>query len=241
MIGLLSMKEIQKISYNSVHTDYLRFAFLSFQKCKTDGAKSSFPYINRNAIETIRYSFDCLEASIKFIFFMGSQKQLPITIPENWLIRYMQRQWSALSLSDSLGLLSFAWTEQAFWQNVQQYQLFDDLRKLRNGLTHPKPLGTVVYKDTEAPRTEKMLDPYFLVHSKPIAKFHNSPHLLDISDAEKALEILFHHLIRIQGLFCQGLWSTQFSYYDETNKTILSTNKLLQQLHCKFAKYWEYK
>jgi len=236
------MKEVKKISYSSVHTDYLRFAYLSFQECKTEGAKSSFPYINRNAIETIRYSFDCLEASIKFTFVMGSHKQLPITIPENWLTRYMCRQWSTLSLSDSLGLLSFAWTGQSFWQNDQQYQLFDDLRKLRNGLTHPKPLGTIVFKDAEASRMEEMLDPYFLVHSKkPIAKFHNSPHLLDISDAEKALEILFHHLIRIQNLFCQGLWATQFSYYDETNKNIYSTDKLLQQLHCKFSKYWENK
>ena len=234
------MKRLEKFTFRTIHTDYLRFAVLSYLDSQKEADHNhSDPYVNRHVVETIRYSFDCLDAAIKFIYLIGSTGQLPITIPTNWLTRYMQRQWSGLSLSDSIGLLSFSWTGQAFWQTSEQHQLFEDLRKLRGGLTHPKPIGTSVFRLPDQSTVEELLEPRFLVHSKPIAQFHESLTLLDDSDAGQALAIMLHHLMRIDQLFLQGTYSTQFAYHDQETNEIRGATRLLQLVNCRFAEYWQ--
>jgi hypothetical protein len=234
------MKNHIKTTYRSIHIDYLRFAVMSYRDCKNESNRSSASaFISKNVIESVRYSYDCLDALVKFVFFLGDNDSLPIIIDDTWLLRYIRRQWNTLSLSDSIGILTYAFTSESFWQNEEQFQLFEDLRKLRNGLTHPKPLGKKVFQDEQSIRTEELLEPNYLVHSKPIANFHSSPDLLDHTDAEKAFEILLHHLIRIQNLFFQNSWPTQFAYYDEIDKKVLSTKQLLQSIHCRYLKYWQ--
>ena len=121
---------ITEHTWRSLHNDYLRFAILSLRACDQSHSEPSYLYADRHVIDTIRYSYDCLEASIEFIYFLGEQKQLPIIIQDNWLSRSLKRKWSNLSLSDRLGMLTFAWTGHAFWENDTQFQLFADLKKV---------------------------------------------------------------------------------------------------------------
>jgi hypothetical protein len=234
------MKKVEKLTYRTIHTDYLRFAVLSYLESSREASGTgASPYVNRQVIDSIRYSFDCLEGAIKFVYFAGLASQLPIEVPSNWLTQYLRRQWGKLSLADSIGLLSFAWTGEPFWQTSEQFQLFEDLRKLRGGLTHPRPVGTRVSRLADDTTVEELLEPEFLVHSTPIAEFHRTPESLDHSDAEQALEILLHHLVRIQRLFLHGTFSTLFAYYDDAKKEIIGSTQLLQRLHCRFSRYWQ--
>jgi len=237
------MIRIKRTTYRTIHTDYLRFAVLSWNECaEATSPTSTQPYANRSAIDTIRYSYDCIEAAVEYIYFAGVHDQLKIPIPDTWLTRYLERRWNDLPLSDRLGCMCFAWTGASFWRNNPQLQLFYDLKKLRDGLTHSKPTG----KQTESQLSDtgsipigeaKLLPSGLLVTSKPIARFSPTPILLSASDAEQALEILLHHLIRMQDVFAVT-HTTLFCFYDDQGKNILTTSDLLQKLHCKFSKYW---
>jgi len=125
------------------------FAISSFRECEKGQNKPSFgAMLDRNIIDTIRYSYDCLEASIEFVFHMGGLRQLPIKTQENWLSRYLKRKWRELNISDRTGMLSYAWTGQNFWLTDNQHQLFEDLKRVRDGLTHPVPFGTELEEET---------------------------------------------------------------------------------------------
>lgn len=238
--------------HRSIHQDYLLFAWHSLRDCSNDKVNpKTSAYINRPAIEAIRYSYDCLDASINFVFHLGKLKQLHITIEENWLSRFLCRKWDDLSLSDRIGILSFVWTKKAFWKTKKQLQLYEDLRKVRNGLTHPEPFGSeVTYevvreqgdRECEIRRQigeDKPLKQNWLVTpKKAIASFNQRPDKLGGKDAEQALEILLHHLSRINHLFFKDR-SSWFSIYDKENKRILSPKLLLETMNCRFKKIWK--
>ncbi len=234
------MITIKKKLFTTIHTDYLRFAILSFLESKNSRSDENNNYVNRPVIESIRYSFDCIDAATQFIFVCAELEQLPIRMPNNWLTRYLKRQWNSLSLSDAIGLLTFSYTGQPFWQNNEQFQLFEDLRKLRNGLTHPKPTGEETVSENQSIVSQELLYPNYLVHSNPIAKFNPTPKTLDSSDAEQALEIMLHHLCRIQDIFYREFngFSTHFAYYDNEKKEMFSTKRILETLDCKFKEFW---
>jgi len=240
--------------HRSIHQDYLLFAWLSLRDCSNARADPiTSAYVNRPAIEAIRYSYDCLDASINFVFHLGKLKQLPITIRESWLSRFVYRKWEDLSLSDRIGILSFAWTKRAFWQTEKQFRLYEDLRKVRNGLTHPEPFGREMNYEVlreqgdrvgfycEIRRQigkDRLLKPNRLVDpNKAIASFNQRPDNLGKKDAEQALEILLHHLSRINDFFLKGR-SSWFSIYDKENKRILSPKLLLETINCRFKRIW---
>src|SRR5215471_14495866 len=130
-------------TWQSIHIDYIAFAVLSWRASKQGQSEhSSGVYLNRNVIDTIRYSYDCLEASVEFIYHMGLLKQLAVDIQENWLVSNLNRKWNNLSLSDRIGMLTYSWLDRPFWQSDSEYKLFEDLKKVRDGLTHPVPFGT---------------------------------------------------------------------------------------------------
>ncbi len=81
------MSEVEKTrTWRSIHTDFLGFAVSAYRGCQE---KSPPPIagtnLHRHAINTIRYSYDCLESSAAFVYNMGRLKQLRISIPTNWL------------------------------------------------------------------------------------------------------------------------------------------------------------
>jgi len=228
----------KKTTYRSIHTDYLQFAILSFLESKNAASKRSPNFVNRTVVESIRYAFDCIEASSQFVFQLAQIKQLPIDIPDTWLTRFLVRQWNELSVADSLGLLSFAYTGSPFWQSDEQFQLFEDLRKLRNGLTHPKPTATRSVRRGTIFTSVELLHPHALVNSKPIATFNPTPIELDQSDAEQALEILLHHLNRVQDLFFNK-FDSRFCFYDQPKNDMVGTKRYLESLSCRFLKYWQ--
>lgn len=246
--------EIKKSIWQSIHSDYLRFAVLSVRACEQGTADSTaHTYVNRNVIEAIRYSYDCFESSVEFIFHMGCLNQLPVTLNDNWLSRYTKREWDNLSLSNRIGILTFAWTGKDFWQAEYQYQLFKDLKKIRDGLTHPIPFGTEIETKiitqevtTNGTFTEsrqigegKQLKPDRLVYqSKAVAQFEPSVKRLDRKDAEQALEILLRHLIRLEDIFF-GRRTTWFSFYNDSTNSLLSTEDLIRSINCRFEQVWQ--
>src|SRR5688500_17663636 len=93
--------------WESLHQAYIQFAFSPMQDYRRDGAHSShIGFADRRAIETIRYSYDALAASVEFIFHCGEKNQLRIPIKNNWLARHLRRKWKELALADKIGLLS---------------------------------------------------------------------------------------------------------------------------------------
>jgi hypothetical protein len=130
------------------HQHYLQYAFDSLMKLKNE--------INlRNIIEVIRYSYDCLEATAEFIFDSGINKQFTFKLPDNWLAKYIERKWNDLKLSDRLALLSYSWKNEEFWKTKEQFQLFVDLKKMRDGLTHPGHFIIEREYETKIERPEK--------------------------------------------------------------------------------------
>ena len=249
----MSQQLITEHTWRSLHTDYLRFAVLSLRACDQSQNEPGYPYANRHVIDTIRYSYDCLDASIEFIYLLGTQNQLPISLANNWLSRSFKRKWKNLSLSDRLGMLAFAWIGQAFWQNDTQFQLFTDLKKVRDGLTHPIPFGTEIefeiMSDEETAKEHvygtrkptgkfRYLKPDWLVEKNSVAKFSPSADAFQKSDAEQAVEIMLRHAIRLEDLFFARRTSW-FAFYETSEDRIYTAEELLQKITCRFDEVWQ--
>lgn len=245
---------IKKHIWQSIHSAYLRFAVFSVRACdQSETDPSNYVYVNRHAIEAIRYSYDCLEASVEFVFHIGCLNQLPVTINDNWLSGHVGRKWRSLSLGDRLGMLTFAWTGKSFWQTKHQYQLFEDLKKVRDGLTHPIPFGTEieteiitqektpngVYTESRQIGEGKQLKPDWLVYQRrAVAQFGVSAGSLERKDAEQALEILLRHLVRLEDIFFERR-TTWFGFYDDSTSRLLSTEDLIKTINCRFDQVWQ--
>jgi hypothetical protein len=242
-------------SWRSIHTDYLSFAVISYLASHEESpSPAAGAHIDRNVFDTIRYSFDCLEASIEYVYSMGRLRQLPVSIPINWLTRYAERAWRNLSLSDRIGILAYAWTHTAFWENERQFRLFTEWKKVRDGLTHPIPFGTEI--EREIIKREEVEDGAILTMSRfvgderqigpeamsftsqaSLAHFSENPTSLATGDAAKALELLLRHLIRLESLFFNAR-ITSFTYSEFPSKTLLSPHDLLAQLPPVFNEVW---
>jgi hypothetical protein len=243
-------------TWQSIHVDYIDFAVSSFRECEKGQKKPSIGAIlDRNIIDTIRYSYDCLEASIEFVFHMGELKQLPIKIQGNWLTRYLKRKWRELNINDRIGMLSYAWVGQSFWQTDNQRQLFEDLKRVRDGLTHPVPFGTEL--EEEILLSQEVGSSAYLTKAQPcgepkqigsdimnfskekaIAGFNQNPFLLEKADAEIALEIMLCHLCRIQRIFFQRT-VTWFSVYDKQANKTLTIDVFLSTITRRFESIWQ--
>ncbi len=248
------MEKVTEATWRSIHTDYIQFAHCSYLAAKSDKQPpGAHIFLDKNVIDTIRYSFDSLEASTVFVYHMGLNKQLPIQPEDNWLARYMRRTWRALSLAERLGMLVFAWTGKSFWKSSEEFQLFIDLKRVRNGLTHPIPYGTEIEKEilyeeelenglisTKARHIgdPKELTPNWLTSTKAVACFQNDPIKMTIADAEKALEIMLLHLVRLEDIFFRGS-DAWFSIWAEQIKEIASAQQILESIGRHFNDYWE--
>ena len=183
--------------------------------------------VYQEVVDAVRYSYDCLEATAEFVYNSGKREELPASIPSSWLTRYLDRKWQGLNLSDKLGLMAYAWTQSDFWESKAQYQLFSELKRARDGLTHTQPFATeynmkllseeregrlvlrqyAVYQERDISRKRleaKGLKSATLSEKKSIAQFSPTPASLDRFDAEKAVEIMLLHLERVCHLFFRG-------------------------------------
>ena len=242
-------------SWRSIHTDYLGFTVEAYLACQkkppgpTDGIN-----LHRHAIDAIRYSYDCLESSAEFVYHMGRLKQLRVSVPTNWLTRYIERNWKNLSLSDRIGILTYGWTGEQFWLTDDQFRLFQEWKKVRDGLTHPVPFGTELEQEillrqeledggtlTQSrlisPPKQVGADSMVFNSQRAIAHFSQNPSSLGEEDAAKAVEILLYHLVRLEDIFFGGR-STWFSFYESASNSISTTKDLLGMMTCKFAEVW---
>src|ERR1700730_12245524 len=134
-------KSPARIVQTSLQNRTLHWAYLEFDirssTAKTSPKKGPSIPASRNVIEAIRYSYDFLGAAAEFAYQLVKDGPLGDSRTANWLRRYMDREWTKLYLSDKLGFLSFSRCGEGFWWSDDQYRLFEDLRTVRNAMTHP--------------------------------------------------------------------------------------------------------
>jgi len=239
--------------WQSPHWYYLKFAVESAELCRTESPTlPNASNMNRVAIEAVRYAFDTLDAATEFIHLLGLQSQLRFTPPDNWLTRYCEREWKAFSVGERIGILTFAWTGQSFWRDDKEFQLFEDLKKLRGALTHPRPAGIerrrrVTAREvmgrlegtTAVPDGEPIiLNPGHMTHGRrALATFATSPFALDSNDADQAVEILLCHLARCDEIFF-GRSTTWFALNDPVNARPVPALELLRAWPRRLNAHW---
>lgn len=243
--------------WRSLHQDYLQFAFDSVRACRraVPSTQVRTPLgrvaINRYALEAVRYSYDALEASVNFVFHATRLGQTHVVFDDTWLKRFLKRKFHNLGMSDKLGLISWAWIGQPFWESEDQFILFADLKKLRDGLTHPRPIGRErrqeILQEEEIDDArltvsrlleEKLLGTNLFVNrEKTIASFTEDPIRLTIEDAEKAFEITLLHLIRLEEI-AWGKPSGWFDLYDDETNLTQTPRDLLRLIPRRFESIW---
>ena len=189
----------------TLHWAYLEFAMRA-SASKPSGTKPPSIPVSRNIIEAIRYSYDFLDAATEFLYTIVRDGPDGDSRPDNWLTRYVDRSWNKLSLADKIGFLGFSRCSTGFWKTDAQLGLFEDLRTVRNALTHPGIFGigtTERFRDhsTAAISSRRTARGKMKRSRKPSAAFPEHPADLDRQDANKAVEIAVRHAERFEELF----------------------------------------
>jgi len=158
-------------------------------------------------IEAIRYSYDFIDAAAEFAYAIVKDGPDGDSRPNSWLTRHMDRQWNSLRLSERLGFLSFTKCGEGFWRNERQRQLFEELRVLRNALTHPGIFGVERVEEFADRSGGPAVSSREVIHGTmhpprdPIAKFAGTLAVLGREDGRKAAEIALRHAERFDQLF----------------------------------------
>lgn len=243
--------------WRSLHQDYLQFAFDSVRACRRTAPSTQVrapldrASVNRYALEAVRYSYDALEASVNFVFHAASLGQTRLEFDDVWWKKYLKKKFHDIKLSEKLGIAFLTLTGQPFWQSEEQYILFADLKKLRDGLTHPRPVGRErrqeVLQEEEMDDTrlivsrlleERLLGAdLFVNRERTIASFTEDPTRLTTEDAEKAFEIALLHLIRLEEI-AYGEHSGWFDVYDEETNRVQTQEDLLRVIPRRFEAVW---
>jgi hypothetical protein len=188
----------------SLHSNYLGFA-VQAAEVKPYATRPFGVPVSRSIIDAIRYSIDFIDASGEYAYQLMKGGPNGDTRPDNWLRRYIDREWRTLPISDRLGLLSFFHRGEGFWMSDAERVLFEDLKHVRNALTHPGLFG----KTTEAEYPDFHADPVWsettvkgkLKRMGPShAGFAEHPEDLSVEDAKKAVEIALRHAERFEQL-----------------------------------------
>jgi len=243
------MGNIKETIVHPFHQSYFQFAYNSFLKCKD----ANLNIVNRNVVETIHYSYSCIESFIEYLLFSYQNNNLELKYHDNWITRYAELEWDRLSLSNKIGFITYLYTSNSFWHNDGEYQLFSELRNIRNRLTHAYPhiSGRMIKVTDEQSKTDGSVYRQAEVVSegplskkgniikppKSIVKF-NIVNELDFSDAEKAFEILLYHLIRIEKIFLRGS-TTDIAVLSDKEHNLIHARKLLSYITCTLSQYWE--
>ncbi len=246
------------VEWMSLHQDYLQFAFDSVCAARESAPRTAAVvraplrrvWVDRAALEGVRYSYDALEAGVKFVLHGIELGAGTLARDDTWLRRFVIRKFRDMALGDKLGLVSWAWGDREFWQSEGEWKLFEDLKKLRNGLTHPRPVGRQsrheILEKKEADDIkltvsrqleEKLINAEVFVNKSGIASFTEDPTRLCPEDAEKAFEIALLHLARLEEVTL-GPHSGWFDIFDEDAGTTRSPPDLLRRLPRHFADVW---
>lgn len=188
----------------SLHSAYLGFAIQAAAVKPRAGRPCDIP-VSRNIVEAIRYSFDFIDASAEYAYQLLKSGPDGDTRPDNWLRHYIDREWTKLSLADKLGLLSFYHRAEGFWTSENEHGLFEDLKHVRNALTHPGLFGKTTeaeFPDFDAPAawSETTVRGKMKRGGKSVAGFAEHPEDLGVEDAKKAVEIALRHAERFEQL-----------------------------------------
>ena len=97
--GLISGTSISNIS---LHSTYLGFAIRAAALKPSEKRVPGVP-VSRNIIEAIRYSCDSIDAASEYAYQLMKGGYSGDSRPQNWLTRYMDRQWKDMALADKLG------------------------------------------------------------------------------------------------------------------------------------------
>src|ERR1019366_10508648 len=101
--GMISSTSTSNIS---LHSNYLGFAVQAAAVKPYPKRPFGVP-VSRSIIDAIRFSFDFIDASAEYAYQLKKSGPNGDTRTDNWLRRYIDREWIGLNLSDKLGLLSF--------------------------------------------------------------------------------------------------------------------------------------
>lgn len=126
--------------------------------------------------------------------------------------------------------------------------LFEDLKKLRDGLTHPRPVAMERRQEVLEQREEeggaltvsRLLEEKLtegFVKMNGIASFTEDPTRLSAEDAEQAFEIALLHLVRFEAIAGET-HSGWFDVYDEETNTIRTPEDLLRVISRRFGDLW---
>ncbi len=224
--------------WQSVHTHYIGFARDSLQAATPRGRSLDPVRLDRATVDVILYSHAAIEASTETLWQHALTGQLAIRPSDTWALRFARRKWNDMSLADRLGFLAFSLRGEGFWKNPQQQQLFNDLRKLRDALTHARPVGLAM-------RQSKMLRSAYGVlplqadrlvsPGKSIAEFAATPDALGKEDAEQVFEIMLRHLARLEEVCGIG---ASLSIFDAASVNILGPTELLATIATRFDAAW---
>jgi hypothetical protein len=188
----------------SLHSNYLGFAVQASEVRPFSNHPVGVP-VSRSVVDAIRYSFDSIDASAEYAYQLSKGGPNGDTRPKNWLTRYIDREWNELRLSDRLGIVSFSLKAEGFWITDAERELFEDLKHVRNALTHPGLFGKTVeaeYPDFHAqPAWSETTFKGKMKRPKSRAGFAEHPEDLSVEDAQKAVEIALLHADRFEQIF----------------------------------------
>ena len=191
----------------SLHSDYLAFAIKAAALKPRASRPLSGLSVSRNVVEAIRYSYDFIEASGEYLYWLTKSGPDGDPRADTWLRRYIDRGWNGFTISDKLGLLSttFLDSPQGFWTSEPERGLFEDLKHVRNALTHPGLFGKsteAAFPDfhAEAVWSQTTVSGKMKREGKSHARFAEHPEDLGAEDARKAVEIALRHSARFEEL-----------------------------------------
>ena len=199
--GMISTTSTSNIS---LHSNYLGFA-IQAAAVKPYAERPFGVPVSRSIIDAIRYSFDFIDASAEYAYQLLKSSPDGDPRPDNWLKRYIDREWKNLAISDKLGFLSFFHRGEGFWMSDDERILFEDLKHVRNALTHPGLFGKTTeaeFPDYHAPAawSETTVRGKMRREAKSLAGFSEHPEDLGVEDAKKAVEIALRHAERFEQL-----------------------------------------
>jgi hypothetical protein len=165
---------------DSFHLDYFSLAVESCFACQQELQKKW--YLPRHVVDTIIYSYTCIDASIEYIYRSAEKGQFPsLKIPDTWGARFLARKWGNLSLNDKIGMMTYAWKNQEFWGNEGQFYLFLNLETIRDKLIHLEIYRLIHTEEITNQNKEvrhisiDIATKDFLINrSRTVAQFHNN-------------------------------------------------------------------
>ncbi len=224
--------------WNPLHAHFIRFAYDSLMQSKPRQTSVDWVRLDRATVDTILYSNVALEAAVESALLFAQIGHLSRPLTEWGKEHCSEHRWTSRHLFKRFEFFARALGDEPFWTNASQRQLFQDLRRLRNELTHSRPVGMELRRSNVLQALAvRLIEPDRQVNAgRCVANFVQTPDWLGREDAEQAFEILIRHLIRLEEIGGIGL---SFAIFDERTMEHLAPVNLLSKFTCRFEEAWE--